>query len=138
MANDSKNRKGFAALDAQIKKLRQLKTIPEVSAPAVAVAAKQEIKRQVRRQQGPDGKPWPKGKNGQPVLQRAGNAVRATAIKSAVVLTLDDQYARHHLGAVKGKVKREIIPTTKIPRPMTRAIERVVTGEFFAIMEPEK
>lgn len=135
---DAQNSKGFAALDAQIQRLRKLKTLPEISAPAVAVAAKQEIKRQVRRQQGPDGKPWQKGKSGEPVLKGAGNAVRSTAIKSAVVLTLDDHHARHHLGAVKGKVKREIIPTTKIPGTMTRAIERVVTGEFFAIMETEQ
>lgn len=135
---DATNKKGFAALDAQIKKLRELGEIPTRVAPKVAQSAKREIARNVQAQRGPDGKPWAKGKQGQPVLRGAGKAVRASAVGSVVVLTLDDHHARHHLGAVKGKVKREILPTTKIPRPMTKAIERVVTGEFRAIMGPEE
>lgn len=137
-SSDAQNKKGFAALDAQIRKLRELGEIPARVAPRVAQSAKREIQRNVSAQRGPDGKPWPKGKQGQPVLRGAGKAVRASAVGSVVVLSLDDHHARHHLGAVKGKVKREILPTTKIPRPMTRAIERVVTGEFHAIMGSEE
>ena len=135
--SEQQNRKGFASLDAHIKKLRTLGEIPERVAPKVAVSAKQEISRNASQQRGPDGRPWPKGKKGQAVLVGAGNAVRASAVGSVVVLSLDGHYARHHLGAVKGKTKREILPNKRIPQTMTRAITRVVTGEFFAIMGPD-
>lgn len=128
------NSGGFAALDAQIKRLRTLQGIPEIAAPSVAKSAKAELIKQVARQRGPDGKPWPKSLTGNPVLTKAGSMVRASAVGAVVVLTLEDHYARHHFGAVKGKRKRPILPSERIPDPMTKAIRKVVTAEFFAIM----
>ena len=133
MGNNS-NSKGFAALDDMRKRLLQLHTVPERSAPQVAKAAKAEMIKQVRKQQGPDGRAWPKSKTGERVLVRAGNVVRVSAVGSVVVMTLEDHYARHHLGAVKGKTKRPILPTERIPDPMVKAITSVVTQEFFAVM----
>jgi hypothetical protein len=131
MAN---NANGFAALDAQIAKIKELGKLPEQVAPKVAFAAKEELRKQVAAQRGPDGRPWPKSEDGKPVLVNAGENVRATAVGSVVVLTVEDHYARHHMGFVKGGKRRPILPTNKIPDPMTRAITRVVTGEFLAKM----
>lgn len=129
---------GSIALDAQIAKLRRLATFVGGSAPVVALAVKREIGAQIAAGRGPDGKAWKPTKAGTPALRGAAGALTVKAIGSVVVATLTGVEARHHFGAVKGKVKREILPTGKIPDPVTRAITRVLTGEFNAIMAGTK
>lgn len=128
---------GSIALRAQIAKLQELGNITTTATPTVAKAVKDEVVKQVNQGLGPDGKPWKETKAGTPPLQGAGRAVKVSAVGTVILLRLDGRHARHHLGAVKGGVKREQIPTGKIPDPVTRAITKVLTGEFRQIMGDE-
>jgi hypothetical protein len=118
-----------------IDRLHRLEGLTTLSAPKVAVAVEAEVRDQISQGVGPDGVPWKKTKEGKTPLQNAASALTVRPIGSVVLLRLTGPEAKHHLGAVKGKIKRPIIPTGKIPDPMTRAIERVVTGEFRRITE---
>lgn len=131
---DANNSAGHESLRGMIAKLKQLKKLPEQAAPSVAVALDSEIKRNIAAGVGPDGTPWPKTKDGRQPLVNAGRALKVTAIGSVVVARLDGHHARHHLGAVKGKVKRPILPSKKVPAPVAKAITRVVTAEFAKVM----
>jgi len=126
---------GFAALDRQIRRIRELGQLAEESAPAVAAAVKKEVTAQIARGVGPDGKPWKPTKSGEKPLQNAGKALTVRAVGPVVVLRLTGYHARHHLGAVKGGVRRPILPTRRIPDPVTRAIKTVVTRQFRKVME---
>jgi len=125
---------GAVVLQRQIDALRSLSKITTVVAPSVAFAAKREIVAQIARGQGPDGKPWKLTKAGTVPLRGAAEGVTVSAVGSVIVIRVDGHHARHHLGAVKGKIKREIIPNRRIPGPLSRAIRRVVVREFRSTM----
>lgn len=128
---------GATELRRQIARLRELGNLTTVSAPAVARTVKAETLKQTRKGVGPDGKAWTPIKTGERPFKNVAQNLKVSAIGSTVVMILTKHHARHHLGAVKGGIKRPIIPTDKIPEPMTRAITRVATGEFHRIMETE-
>lgn len=127
---DANNSAGHESLRGMISRLRQLRQLPEQAAPKVAVALDGEIKKSIAKGTAPDGTPWPKTKDGRQALQSAGKALTVNAVGSVVVARLDGHIARHHLGAVKGKVKRQILPSAKLSKPISKAINTVVTGEF--------
>lgn len=130
------NASGFAEMDRQIARLRTLSKFVATSATVVAVAVRRELASQIDAGVGPDGKSWPPTEGGGRALRGAAAALSVRAVGTVVLATLTGVEARHHFGAVRGKVKREILPTGKIPDPVTRAITRVLTGEFNAIMGP--
>ncbi len=121
---------GNIAMNAQIKKLRKLAKLVDDSAPDVAKAVKVEMVKQIDKATGPDGKAWQVTQAGTRPLKNAAQSLTVQAAGAVIILRLIGRHARHHLGAVKGKIKREILPTRKIPDPVARAIGRVVTGEF--------
>lgn len=122
-------------LQAMVDKLRSLSKLTTTVAPKVADAMKGELAKQVREQISPSGKPWQPGEKGKPILKGSADATRVAVVGTTIVLTLEGHYARHHLGAVKGKKIRPILPTRKLPGPMTRAVEEVITTEFINLME---
>lgn len=124
------NLAGHAALTKQIERLQRLPELARRAAPAVATTLKAEVLAQVARQQGPDGRAWPKTQAGKPALQGLARSLSARAVGTVVLLRLVGIHARHHLGAVRGKVKRPVLPTNRIPDPAVRAIDTVVTKEF--------
>lgn len=121
----------------QIARLRRLPTLVHTAAPTVARVVEQEITAQIARGVGPDGRPWAPTQDGQQPLRNAAKALRVSSVGNAVVATLTGVEARHHLGAVRGSVKREILPTGRIPDPITRSIRTVVDAEFHKIMGDE-
>lgn len=126
-------------MDAQIRKLNQLANgFPERVAPLVGAAGKEELKKQATAQEGPDGKPWEKSEEGKDVLVNSGNKVRVTIEGTSVTFSIRSPEARHHIGAVKGGKRREILPNARIPQKMTKAITKVVTGEFQAVMNGKR
>lgn len=127
---DANNSAGHESLRGMIARLRQLRQLPEQAAPKVAVALEGEIKKTIAKGTAPDGTPWPATKDGRQPLTSAGKALTVTAQGSVVVARLDGHIARHHLGAVRGKVKRQILPSAKLPAQVSKAITTVVTGEF--------
>lgn len=128
---------GLSDLDAMIAKLRDLDGLVERSAPSVATALDSEVRANIARGVGPDGTPWKPTQDGRKPLQGAGKALTTRAIGTVVLARLEGVEARHHLGRVKGSSKsnwlaRPILPTTKIPAPVTRAIRTILTDEFIA------
>lgn len=122
---------GRAALAAQIARLRALpKAMTQDAAPAVAVELERELVAQIGRAEGPDGKPWPLTKGGGRALQGAARDLTVRAIGDVVLARLDGVHARHHLGAVRGAVRRPILPSGRLPDPMTRAVKHVLEQRF--------
>ncbi len=119
-------------LDKMIAQLRAIPDLVEKVLPEVAAECHKVIAENVAAQRGPDGTPWPKGKDGHPVLVNAADAVTASAIGNVILIRVSGPEARHHLGIAKGKVKREIIPTRKIPKPMVEAMKRVINRRLEA------
>lgn len=115
-----------------IRRLRELAGFGGRSAPLVARAVEAESRKASARGVGPDGKPWQLTKAGKKPLQNVVPVVRA--VDTAVVMRLEGHRARHHLGIAKGKIRREILPSERIPDQMVTAIDKVITDEFERIM----
>lgn len=84
------------------------------------------IRANIAAQRAPDGSPWPATKDGRPALERAADAVTVRAVGPRIVITVSGVEARHDVGAVRGRVRRQIVPTGDLPGDMSAAIERVV------------
>lgn len=121
---------GMAKLDAQIRKLRELGTLVKDSAPEVAKAVDGELRAQIARGVGPDGAPLEPTKDGRQPLKNAGKALRVRAIGTVVLSTLSGPAALHNSGRARGGVRRQILPSGKIPEPVTKAITKIVTDRF--------
>ena len=129
---------GSKELQAQIKRLRALAEPDGLlgrSAVNVARQVKFDIVRQVAAGEDPDGKKWKLTKQGKQPLQNAGQSVAVTARGTTVTIVISGRHARHHLGAVKGKVVRKVIPSRRMPGLMARSIKTVITRQFSQIME---
>lgn len=118
-----------------IRRLQALEGMTERAAPDVAEALRQEILSTAGAQQGPRGTPWTPGKAGQPVLRNVDSHLSVRALGDTIVAKLTGHYARHHLGAVRGKIQRKIIPTRGLPDAVGKAIQRVIAGEFKRTMQ---
>lgn len=117
-------------LDEIIARLRRLPKIVEEVAPELAKELKSAIASNVAAQRGPDGKKWAPGKDGQDLLQNAMASVDVIAVGNVIVATVRGPTARHHLGIAKGRVKREVIPTKKIPAPFIEAAKRILARKI--------
>lgn len=121
---------GMAALDAQIRRLRELERLAPDAAPDVARAVDRELGAQIAAGRAPDGTPWPRTQRGTAPLRGAAKALRVRAMGSVVLCTLEGPEALHHLGRARGGVRRQILPSNKIPTPVTKAISEVVKERF--------
>lgn len=124
----------FDVLDEQIARLRALPTLPEKCAQLVARAVDTELRRTIAAGETPDGVPWQKTIEGKTPLRNAAHSLRVRAEGTTIVITLDGVEARHHYGAVRGHVRREIIPTGDLPIAMARTIDRIVTEQWRFVM----
>lgn len=122
----NRNDAAFAALDAQIGRVQSL----PLELPRVAQLAALEVRRiiaaNIANGRAPDGTPWPATQDGRPALRDAMRSIDVRAVGSSIVISVDGVEARHHLGAVKGGVRRELIPSNRIPGPVADALARVV------------
>jgi hypothetical protein len=121
---------GQATLDGWIRRVRELGTLTKDVAPEIAVAVHSELSTQIARGVGPDGRKLEPTKDGKQPLRNAAKALRTRAIGTRVVAVLEGPEALHHLGRAKGGVRRPILPTSKIPDPMSRAIAKTITARF--------
>lgn len=128
----------FAALRTQIRKIQALgEKFVEESAPEIAVEMKRDIAKKIDANVGPDGKPWPAAKSGDSVLANAAKSVTTRVVGKSIILRIDGPEARHHLGTGKGRVKRPILPSGKIPDTAMRAIHKVLERRFRKITASE-
>lgn len=131
------NEAAFESLDSYIERLRSLpKGIVRESAPAIAKEAHSEIEQNIALQRDPDGEHWLPGKGGRNVLTGAAQAVNSRAIGDTIIISVEGPEAKHHKGTANGGIKRGIIPTRKIPKPLVDAIKRIMGAAFQRIMSP--
>lgn len=124
MARD--NSDAFAALQAQIDRLRALGTVARDVAPEVAAALRAQLERNIAAAVGPDGEAWQRNADGSKPLRTAARALTVRAIGSVVLATLTGHVAMHHLGTAAGRIRRRILPTRKLNAPMIAAIREAI------------
>jgi hypothetical protein len=110
------------ALQAWVEKIRSLEDtsgFAEVAAPILQA----DIETSIEANRGPDGKRWELTKAGYLPLKNAAKALTVVATANTIVATLKGPEALHHLGAARGHVKRQILPTRAIPDSAVRSLE---------------
>ena len=128
--------KGSASLQTHIAKLRGLSNLVKDSTPEIVDAVKGVVAAQVARGETPDGRKWKlRILDGARALQKAAEEVDVSAVKNVILLTIRDHYARHNRGAVKGKTRRRILPSTKLPNPYVKAIRALLVRNFKGAMQ---
>jgi hypothetical protein len=132
MARD--NGQAFAELQGWIDKVNTLGVLPSEIAKDVAPALDAKIRENISAGVDPEGKPWPLTKTGQKPLTNAAAALSVRAISSVVQAKLEGHVALHHLGAARGNVRRQILPSSRLPQPMTEAVKEVAIKRFNAHM----
>jgi hypothetical protein len=115
-------------LNALIAELNRIKDFPARAAPEVAQSCAAIVRGNIAAQRAPDGAPWPDTADGRLALQ--GTEVRTAVMGTAVVLSIDGPAVLHHEGRARGKVKRQILPSRKIPQPMVQAIRGALARAF--------
>lgn len=125
---------GRAQLDRHLARLEALARMPASAAPVIADAVERELVAQIGRGVDPDGKPWPKTKEGETPLRNASSALSVTAAGGAVVASVEGPEALHDQGKARGHVQRRILPRGALPSRLSTAIGDALDLEFGRIM----
>lgn len=120
-------------LDEMIRRLRGLAHLEDRILPEVARELETIIGENIAAQRGPDGKAWPVSPGG-PVLLGAMKNITIKVIGRVVLIRVVGPEARHHLGLGRGRVQRMLIPTARLPGPMTEAIRRVAARKTAEVL----
>ena len=110
MASD--NSEALAQIGAMIRMLKDLGNLPSEVAPHVAAAVREQLEEQIASAQFPSGSPWPDTLEGKKALRNAASALDVKAIGTVIVARLSGVEARHSVGAVRGHVQRQILPSS--------------------------
>jgi hypothetical protein len=110
------------ALQAWVEKIRGLSDTSGF-AEIAADELQKDIEENIELGLSPDGTPWQKTKAGEQPLQNAAKALTVSVVGNTVVATLRGPEALHHLGAAKGHIRRQILPTRAIPASAVKALE---------------
>jgi hypothetical protein len=126
---------GLDALTLHVARIRRLSTLAERAAPRVADELRDQLLEQVEGQIGPDGKPWAPTRSGRPALRGVSRSLSVRAVGRVVIAELEGIHARHHRGAVRGGVRRPVLPPGgTIPPRLESAVERILAEEFAKTM----
>jgi hypothetical protein len=133
---DNDNTEGFESLGRMLETLRTLpRALTVEAAPEIADALREHVVKTIDAGTTPDGVPWKPTEKGTQPLRDAARNVFAFAIGSYVYIRVTGIEARHHLGTVKGRVKRQIIfEGTKLPPPLIAEIKRIMAKRYAAHM----
>lgn len=122
---------GHAVMQQWIDMLRGLPAaLVQQSAPAVAQALAAEINADVAAARSPDGEAWAPKKDGGRALQNAAQQVTVDVVGTVILAKLKGPEVRHHKGTARGGIRRQILPTRKIPDNVSRAIRSVFATNF--------
>lgn len=117
-------------LDLLIKRLNSLQDLPTRAAPKIAAELKRQLESNIKAGVGPDGQAWQLRQDGQKALQEATKALFVSSTGSVIVAKLTGPEALHHKGAVKGKIRRQILPSKELPAPLVVAIKSILRSEL--------
>lgn len=131
------NAQAFAALQAEIDRLQNFpKAFIAEAAPKVAQALDTDLRAHIAAGQAPDGTPWPKTAEGAMALRGAGKALTVRVLGTRILAKLTGPEALHDRGQVRGKVRRQILPSSRLPDGITRAIRQINDQAFKKVMAP--
>lgn len=118
------------ALDAMIAATSGLTTLVDDAMPALAKSVRARIEETIAAGTTSYGEPWaPKQDGGQPLVN-AASAVAVAAVGRTIYVRVMGVEARHHIGSVKGKRKRAIIPERGLPSAMANNMRAVLQRAF--------
>lgn len=118
------------ALQSIIDSLGKMETLVADSMPALSAAVRAEVERTITAGTTAYGEQWQATKKGERPLRKAAAAVTVTPVNKTIYITLSGPEARHHLGRVKGKIKRGIIPERGLPSAMANSMRAVLERAF--------
>lgn len=125
------NSAGNAKLTAQIERMRKLpRVIVTESAPIIAKRLDAITRENIDAGRSPDGTAWPLTQAGKKPLQNAGKALSVFVDGTTIVQRITGPEALHHKGQVSGGIRRQIIPTRRVPDAMVQAIEETLGSTF--------
>lgn len=129
------NASGFAALDAQIARLRALGAgFVRKAAPFVAEEAEAATRVQLAAGRSPSGKAWQPTQAGKRALPNAGRTLTVRAVGSVILWKVTGPEALHNDGRARGHVTRRLLPTGRLSAPVVAAIKRVLGERFSEVM----
>lgn len=125
-----------AALDAMIASTLSLGSLVSDAMPALAKAAQHSIERTIAAGTDAYDKPWQPTKEGKRPLRDAASALTVVVNGRTIYCQLKGVEARHHLGRVKGKRKRAILPDRGLPDTMAEDMRAVLARAFAEKVNP--
>jgi hypothetical protein len=128
------NAAAFAALDAEIARVRALGDLGNTVAPAVATALHDELARNITAGRSPDGEQLQRTREGKQPLRNAAKALTVRAIGTTILAKLTGIEARHNNGGVRGGIKRPMLPSRVMPQAVTATLRRVINAGFTKAM----
>jgi hypothetical protein len=124
------NSTAFHRLRRQIDRVRSLGELPEAIAAEAATELDRQLRQQIAAGQGPDGKPWQPTADGRTPLRNAGDGLTVRAVGSVVLARLTGSAVRHHLGTARGRIKRQVLPSARMPQRMTATLRTIASRRF--------
>jgi hypothetical protein len=118
------------ALDAMIASTRGLSSMVDDCMPALTRVVRQNIERTIAAGTTSYGEAWEPKQDGSRPLVNAANALTVVPNGRTIYVQLTGAEARHHLGRVKGKRKRGIIPERGLPSSMANDMRAVLQRAF--------
>lgn len=131
MSDPNSPTQALEALRDQVRALRAMEAI-EAIVPELGYVIEAELKRTANAGTTPDGEQWKPTIEGNPPLANAARAIAVVSEGNKVYVTIRGPEARHHLGAGRGRVKREIIYTSEndLPETLLERMRAVVARVF--------
>lgn len=123
--SDASNNEAIAALDDLIERVSTLPKVVNAAMPEIAREWKRKLQATVAASTTPTGEPWADKKKGEgkPLVGAARDGTLGVAeVGNVIYVRLSGVEARHHRGAVRGKVARQIIPRGSTLPPAFRDI----------------
>lgn len=130
MSADTANAAAMATLDQWIARVRALPELGKRAAPDVADMIESELRRTMGAGQSPDGTPLKPTLEGEVPLTGSPKVLGVAAISGTVYVRLTGIEAAHHLGRVRGRNARHLIPVDVLPPLMAAATERILAQHF--------
>jgi hypothetical protein len=128
MASD--NSAAFARLQEAIDGLASLDVLADDVAAAAVDPFRAELLGNIAANRSPGKNDWQPSKSGKPVLLGAGKALEVGSSGPVLWARLTGPEARHHLGAVKGAVRRQILPGRGSLGGISKILKRIATAEW--------
>jgi len=132
MSNDA----AFAKLQKAIDAFAELGRFPEELAAAAVEPLRAQLTANIAANVAPSGKAWQPGAQGQPVLLGAAKALSVSSSGPTLTAKLTGPEARHNSGAVKGKIKRQILPSRNSLKGVAAILQKIVKQKAKELLKP--